>query len=305
MTSQTGGLLGIVVVNYGSSELLERNLVPLTAALPGVITVVVDNRTDDAERERVASLADRHGWRAEHPESNRGFGRGVNLGAAVAIAQGATHLLILNPDAVIEPAAVGALLARSIAHPGVLYCPRIVRPDGSVWFAGSDLHLADGRLRNPSNRGAARVEPWLSGACLLLDSELWSRVGGFDDDYFLYWEDVDLSHRVLVAGGRLEVAADVAAVHDEGGTHDGGPRAGRRKSDTYYYYVIRNRMLFAAKHLDDADFSRWARLSRTVAMETLLQGGRRQFLRSPGLFLLALRALRDGSRLASGLRAGG
>ena len=302
MTIHNGGVLGIVVVNYGSSALLERNLAPLTAALPDAITVVVDNRTDDAEREQVASLAVRHGWVAEHPSSNLGFGAGVNLGARSAFARGATHLLMLNPDAVIEPSAALALLARSVEASNCLYCPRILRPDGSTWFGGSDLHLVDGRLRNPARRGSATVEPWLSGACLLVDRSLWEKVGGFDDDYFLYWEDVDLSHRILAAGGRLELCDDVTAVHDEGGTHEGAPHSSRRKSDTYYYYVIRNRLVFAAKHLDDAGFSAWSRLARAVAWETLLQGGRRQFVRSPGLLLLARRALRDGRQLARALR---
>ena len=302
MTIHSGGVLGIVVVNYGSSDLLERNLAPLTAALPDAVTVVVDNRTDDEERDRVAVLAGRHGWAAEHPSSNLGFGTGVNLGARTAFELGATHLLILNPDAVIDPAAAMTLLARSLEAPDGLLCPRILRPDGSFWFDGSDLHLADGRLRNPARRGTAEVEPWLTGACLLVDRALWERVGGFDDDYFLYWEDVDLSHRVLAAGGRLELCRDVTAIHDEGGTHESAPRGQRRKSDTYYYYVIRNRLVFAAKHLDDARFRVWVGLARTVAWETLLQGGRRQFLRSPGLLGLALRALRDGKRLAAGLR---
>ena len=303
MTSETERVLGIVVVNYGSSALLEQNLVPLTDDLPAAVTVVVDNRTDDAERERVASLVERHGWRVEYPESNLGFGSGINLGARAAITNGATHLLILNPDAVITSSAALDLLARSVHEPGALYCPRILRPDGSTWFGGSDLHLVDGRLRNPSRRGDTPYEPWLTGACLLVDRELWERVGGFDDDYFLYWEDVDLSHRVLAAGGRLELCSDISAVHDEGGTHEGQPGTGRRKSDTYYFYVIRNRLVFAAKHLDHAGFDRWSGNARAVALETLLQGGRRQFLRSPGLVLLAARALREGRRMAVRVRS--
>ena len=296
MTSETVQSLAIIVVNYGSSALLEANLVPLSSALPGVTTVVVDNRTDDAERARVHALADRHGWLDAYPDTNLGFGSGVNLGAGQA--PDATHLLILNPDATIAPAAVLALLGRSRSAPGALYGPRILRPDGGTWFAGSDLHLDDGRLRNPARRGNARTEPWLTGACLLIDRGLWDAVGGFDDDYFLYWEDVDLSHRVLVAGGRLELCDDVVAVHDEGGTHEGGSR-GRRRSDTYYRYVIRNRLLFAAKHLGDEEQRAWRRNDRRVAWEVLLQGGRRQFLRSPGVLLVGWRAVREGRRRAA------
>ena len=232
MASRTVETLAIVVVNYGSSALIERNLAPLATALPEAIVVVVDNRTDDGERAQITALTALHGWLGCYPDSNLGFGTGVNRGAALALAAGATHLLILNPDAEITAPAVRSLLARSIAEPGVVYGPRIVRSDGSVWFAGSDLHLADGRLRNPARRGNAVVEPWLTGACLLVDRELWQVVGGFDDDYFLYWEDVDLSHRVLAVGGRLVLCAEISAVHDEGGTHADARLGVRRRSDT-------------------------------------------------------------------------
>ena len=303
MSGRKGEGLAIVVVNYGSSALLAENLAPLSAELPGAVVVVVDNRTDDAERERVTRLADASGWRVELPASNLGFGAGVNLGAGAGLTAGVDQLLILNPDATIAASAVLELVDRSRAEPNAVYCPRIVRPDGSTWFGGSDLHLDDGRLRNPARRGSARVEPWLTGACLVVSRSLWERVGGFDDEYFLYWEDVDLSHRVLAAGAALTLCTDVVAVHDEGGTHRDGMSVGRGKSETYYYFVIRNRQLFAAKHLDDADYAAWRRNAWPVAREVVLQGGRRQLARSLRPVLVAWRAVRDGRRLADAVRA--
>ena len=297
------GALAIVVVNYGSSALLTENLVPLARALPSARIVVVDNRTDDAERARVTALAVAEGWEVELPATNTGFGSGVNLGATRALAAGSEWMLILNPDASIEASAVRELVARASTAPLSLLCPRIVRPDGSTWFDGADLHLVDGRLRHPRNRPATGWEPWLTGACLLVTKQLWELVGGFDDDFFLYWEDVDLSHRVLLAGGAVVVCDDVVATHAEGGTQgEGHATAGQRKSDTYYYFTIRNRLLFAAKHLDDAGLARWLGNARRVAWEVLLQGGRRQFLSSLSPLFAARRGLRDGRRLARSLR---
>jgi GT2 family glycosyltransferase len=132
-------------------------------------------------------------------------------------------------------------------------------------------------------------------------ARLWRSVGGFDESYFLYWEDVDLSHRVLAAGGSLEVCADATAVHSEGGTQGGEhATAGEPKSATYYFYNIRNRMLFAANNLGPGDVERWRRLIVRVAWETLLQGGRRQFLRSPEPLLAGLRGVRAARRIAQG-----
>lgn len=301
MIHETVATLAIVVVNYGSSALLEQNLLPL-ARESGARVVVVDNFTTQAERSRVLALAARESWSTVLPDGNTGFGGGMNLGVERAVADGATSFLLINPDATIATADLEVLLARSRDVPLTLLAPRIVRPDGSVWFDGVDLYLDDGRIRSPRRRqtlAPERWEPWLSGACLLVTERLWRRVGGFDDSYFLYWEDVDLSHRVLAAGGSLEVCATATAVHSEGGTQGGEhSSAGAPKSATYYFYNIRNRMLFAAHNLGPHDVAVWRRLIVAVAWETLLQGGRRQFLASPAVLLAGVRGVRAARKIA-------
>jgi GT2 family glycosyltransferase len=297
--------LGVVVVNYGSSGLIESNLAPLAATLPGATIVVVDNFTTTAERDAVEALARRRGWRSVLNSVNLGFGGGNNLGVADAREAGATRFMLLNPDASITADAVGKLLTRVDEDELTLVSPRVLRPDGSEWFAGSDLYLDDGRIRSarrrPEHAGASREE-WLSGACLLVSEELWSRVAGFDERFFLYWEDVDLSHRVLQAGGSLEVVAEASAVHAEGGTQGvGHDSRGQPKSTRYYYFNIRNRLLFAALHLDESAVRRWRRLAVPVAWEVLLQGGRRQFLRSPKVIVAGIRGVVDGLALARDL----
>jgi GT2 family glycosyltransferase len=290
--------LAIVVVNYGSSALLERNLLPV-ARESGVRIIVVDNLTDAAERAAVEALAARERWSTVLPDGNTGFGVGMNLGVARAREEGCTRYLLLNPDATIGVADLRALVRRSEEAPLSLLAPRVLRPDGSVWFDGADLYLDDGRIRSPRRRAALapeRWEPWLSGACLLVTDELWQRVGGFHDGYFLYWEDVDLSHRVLAVGGALEVVAEASAMHAEGGTQ--GVDGGAAKSATYYFYNIRNRMLFAVTNLDAADVRRWRRLILPIAWEVLLQGGRRQFLRSVDPWVAGLRGVLAARRIA-------
>lgn len=305
----TGPFAGaaVIVVNYGSSALLAENLTVLTRNAPGLTTVVVDNFTSALERESLRHLAAAEDWQLVEPPTNLGFGVGMNRGVEAARARGCDRFLLLNPDAVITPAAAGELLDRAGRDPLALVAPRILRPDGSVWFAGSDLYLDDGRIRSRRRRIAsvpdARIEPWLTGACLAVSAELWSAVGGFSDDYFLYWEDVDLSRRVVAAGGTLVLLDEVTAEHAQGGTQAAGhSTAGQPKSATYYYYNIRNRMLYAALHLDDEDYRAWRRQSRAVAWEILLQGGRRQLLDSPAPLRAAYRGLRDGGRLARRIR---
>jgi GT2 family glycosyltransferase len=292
--------LAVVVVGYGSSALLASNLAPLARSLPGAVTVVVDNRTTDEERMRMRELAAGGGWSLVEPAENLGFGPGMNAGVETALGTGADALLLLNPDATIGVEDVATLLQTVRADRDALLAPRILRPDGSVWFDGSDLHLADGRIsatRKRDELGVRDAELWLSGACLMLSAELWRRVGGFGDGYFLYWEDVELSYRARRAGAHVRVVPEATAVHAEGGTQGAGhERSGEAKSETYYYFNIRNRLVFAARNLDASRVRRWRRASLPIAYEVLLQGGRRQFLRPVAPVRAAFRGVRDGLR---------
>ena len=298
MTDSNFASLAVVVVNFGSAALLEENLQPLSRSAPGLHIVVVDNFTDVAEQARVAVIAEREGWQHVLSPTNRGFGGGMNLGVARAQQNGRTHFLLLNPDAAIPADQVARLLEAVTLHPLTLVSPRILRPDGTVWFDGSDLYLDDGRVRAARKRGdhpGIRVTPWLSGACLLISDDLWRRVGGFSDDYFLYWEDVELSHRVLLAGGEVTVCADAYATHAQGGTQGAGQHsAGQAKSYSYYYYNVRNRLVYAARNLTADDRRRWRRRSVPAAWEVVSRGGRRQLLGSLQPLLAAARGLRDG-----------
>ncbi len=133
---------------------------------------------------------------------------------------------------------------------------------------------------------------------MMINEAAWSAVGGFDEDYFLYWEDIDFSLRVEDAGGRLILVDDVSAVHDEGGTQGVGSPDKRAKSPTYYFYNIRNRMLLADKLMDDRTVRRWAAVSSTAAREILLRGGRRQLLRPWKPVSAAWSGWYEGQRIA-------
>ncbi|OIQ95597.1 N-acetylglucosaminyl-diphospho-decaprenol L-rhamnosyltransferase [mine drainage metagenome] len=298
---------GIVVVNYGSHALLDANL-RVTVSGSDAVVVVVDSYSGHDERAHIARLAHAAGWHLVAPSSNVGFGIGMNLGVARAVELGATRLVLLNPDLALSGTGLDLLLARVDADGAALVAPRIVRPDGRPWASGCvDLLLSDGTMRSSGRRaaepghGAWGHEEWLSGACLALSADLWRRAGGFDQDYFLYWEDVDFSRRVQLAGGHLVVELDALAVHDEGSTH--GPGAGvRAKSETYYYFNIRNRFVYATKWLTAPDRRRWVRTTPRAVRAVVLQGGRRQLFTSIAPWRAIFRGVRDGWGV---LRSGG
>lgn len=293
----------LIVVNYGSSRLLAENLGRME--LPSDVTVIiVDCFSNEGERAAVRELCARRGWDAVLPPSNLGFGGGMNAGALHAFDAGADVIVALNPDATIDAASLSTLVAASRDDPDAIISLRILDGRGNVWFDGADLYLDDGtnagRRKREMFSGRPRRE-WANGACFAISADLWRRVGGFDDDYFLYWEDVDLSHRVLDAGGRIVLLEDATAVHDEGQTHGRKP-TDRMKSETYYYYNIRNRLLYAAKHLDNDSLDRWTRSAWRVSYQKiLLQGGKRQLIKwAP--WRAYFRGLRDGYAMVKRLR---
>lgn len=294
----------VVIVSFGSSKLLRRNAAALELPSSGRI-VVVDCYSSAAERERVRAIAGQHGWTAVLLDDNAGFGGGTNAGAERAIELGAQVIVALNPDAQIDRESLEVLVAAVQEDPMLVASPMIVEVDGSPWFSGADLYLEDGSVRGA--RARQRFEgierrAWATGACFSISLELWRKLAGFDEEYFLYWEDIDLSHRALNAGGRLAIA-EATVVHDAGGTQT-AIGAGRAKSETYYYYNIRNRLLYAVKHLPGGDVKRWERSAARVGYGVLLRGGRRQLVTSVQPWRAYLRALRDGRRLVREHRRG-
>ena len=218
--------------------------------------------------------------------------------------------LILNPDARITAAHVRRLRGRVDAEPATLVSPVVRKPSGEPWFTGADLYLDTGQVASSRHRGdypGRRHTQWLSGACLMIHARLWDRLGGFDEEYFLYWEDVDLSWRAAAAGAELLVDAGAVAVHAVGGTQpsERHNRGGRGKSTLYYRYNIRNRLLFAARNLADEDLRRWMRSTYPQAWAVLMRGGRRQLLHPAAPLRAVFLGLREGRRIArAALREG-
>lgn len=301
----------IIVVNYGSHQLLRDGLASVVVPAEFRV-VVVDNASTSDERRAVERLCRDQGWTLVPLADNGGFGTGVNAGLRRARADGCATFLLLNPDVTPDPAVFAALRAHVLAAPDTLVSPVLRSPDGRVGFAGSALDLRSGRIRGaaavPREARGDQYREWLPATCLALHRDLLDRVGGFDEPYFMYWEDVDFSYRCASAGARLVVRDDLAVVHTARGTQ--GPRRGAAKSNLYYRYNCRNRLLFGARHLARRELARWVLCTPAASWLILMQGGRRQLLHSPRPLLatltgslsglvIACRALVEPRRLAT------
>ncbi|WP_247595301.1 glycosyltransferase family 2 protein [Actinomyces procaprae] len=230
------GTVRVVTVAYNPGEELERFLDSLSAATTCNPTVVIaDNGSD---HERVNRAAQRYGARVVGDGTNRGYGGGANLAARDLTED---WIVVANPDIVWRPGSLDALIEAGRAEPraGCLG-PRLLNPDGSVYPSGRALptliggagHAVLGRVwpGNPfsaayhgTNEDTTHAVGWLSGACLLLPAAAWKRLGGFDEEYFMFFEDVDLGARVGRAGWLNLQVPGAVVVHAQGASWKSRP----------------------------------------------------------------------------------
>lgn len=208
--------VSVVIVTYRHGEAVRPALDALVAELREEDElIVVDNASGDETLDVIATAAP--GARVIESASNDGFPAACNRGAETASGE---FLVFLNPDAVVAEGwreAIAAPLADGsewtawqalvTAESGQLINTRggIVHFTGIAWAGGAG---------EPVDDAVTYPEPgFCSGACLAIRREEFDRLGGFASDFFLYHEDVDLSLRVRLAGGKLGVAAPARADH--------------------------------------------------------------------------------------------
>lgn len=236
--------VAVVVVSFDTRDLLQRCLASVREARPRD-TVVVDNGSADGSIETV---------RREFPEvrlmvneRNRGYGAAANQAIAAC---GAPVVLLLNSDTELDSGALPALGRYLAENPIVAVVgPRLVNGDGSLqpstlpFPSVADMLLGDTGLhllvrRAPAVRelflrtwahDVARPVPWVSGAALAIRRSAFEVVGGFDEDYFMYWEEVDLCRRLAAAGFPTHYAPVTTVVHERSASTVKQPAAMRRE----------------------------------------------------------------------------
>lgn len=231
------GLTSVVIVTADSGPIVHDSVARVLASNVPVDVVLVDNASTDGTIERLRERhADEPRLRMLRNAENLGFGRACNLGAGVARGDA---LLFLNPDCLLAADTLARLREIAAAHP-------------AAGLIGVCVEDADGRPERASRRreptlrravmtlsGLARFEArWpvlagidvasssrvvgvevveaVSGACLYLPRRAFEAVQGFDEDYFLHCEDLDLYRRLRDHGLEVLLAGDLRVRHEQG-----------------------------------------------------------------------------------------
>ncbi len=212
----------IAIVNWNTAEeALEaaRGFLASTGARVRV-TVIDNSSTEDQQRKLAESMPG--DVKTIFSGVNLGFGAGANL----ALRGGDSEFIcVSNADVVPDPGAIGALAGFCRDHPGSgMVGPAFTEDSGYHSELPSAMALAVrpligsfGRrsVRSPLDGEAVEVgQP--AGACFLVRREVWARFGGFDEDFFLWYEDVDLAKRLHEAGLRNYVFGGAMVRHAEG-----------------------------------------------------------------------------------------
>lgn len=278
--------VSVLIVNYQAGDRLRRCLDHLAAqTFRDFEVIVVDNGSSDGSIETARASA--QPFALVDPGGNVGFAAGNNRGAERARGE---WLALLNPDAYADPDWLERLLAAAARYPwadafGSLQIDAAApeRLDG----AGDVFHALGVPYRGHFGwpigaRPTADGETFAPcAAAALYRRSTFLALGGFDERFFCYGEDVDLGFRLRLSGGRVIQVAD-AVVHHEGSGISG------RQSDFTIYYGNRNRVWLAFKNMPGALY--WPLLPFQIAATLVLLA--RSIRRGQGA--VYFRALRDG-----------
>ncbi|HEY8001675.1 MAG: glycosyltransferase family 2 protein [Vicinamibacteria bacterium] len=243
-TLASGAPIDAIVVTHDSAEDVAR----LAASEPTRSSfrriIVVDNDSSDRTRDLAADA----GFEVHRQATNMGFAAAANVGARLS---DTPVFALLNPDVRVADLGGVARLAAQLVDPQVgAVAPGLVLRDGSLQDSArrvptpTDLIVRRFADRQPDAvRATTPVDvDWAVGACLLLRRSAFDRVNGFDERYFLYFEDVDLGVRLRAAGYRLRYVPTVRVFHD----HGAASRSGITSPATRRH--IRSALRFYAHH---------------------------------------------------------
>jgi GT2 family glycosyltransferase len=260
----------IVIVNYRTSGLAVdclRSVAPQIADLGAAKVVVVDNASDDGSVARLRETIVSQGWEdwasVIPAERNGGFAYGNNLGIRLALRQRdrPDYLLLLNPDTIVRPGAIRALVDFMNGHPGAgIAGSRLENANGGAERSAHTAPSPLGELESgarlgvlsralhrygvaPPARDAAHECDWVSGASLIVRRKVIEDIGLLDEGFFLYFEEVDFCTRARKAGWQVWFVPESCVVHLEGAS-TGIQKVARRRPQ--YWYDSRRR--YFTKH---------------------------------------------------------
>lgn len=297
----TSSIVATVVVNWNGAKDTLACLASLEVSRRDhaqSLVIVVDNgSTDDSVPVIARSFPRAHLLCAG---VNSGFTGGNNMGIFHALQHNVDYIFLLNNDTLLEPNTLLTLtqVLENEPHYGIA-TPVIHRfPDtAEIWFGGATLDLPSGTALHenrevPGRDRAPYALPWASGCALLIRANLLKALGGFDDRYFLVWEDVDLCLRARALGSSIALVPEARLYHKIS-------RSFVNVSLTRRYYHVRNNLLLLRLHAG-SHYQEAARSVIRLRLRESLRDIKSGTTDAWAAFRITLRALADHRRARYG-----
>ncbi len=252
------GEVAVVVINYRKPDHTLACVLDLEQCETEhpLAILVIDNGSDDDSAERLtnelsdASRGGVHRVELLLLDRNTGFCKAVNRGVQWAAEAQIPYVLLLNNDMRVPADFISPMVdvLRNVADVGCVG-PTVLTPDGKVWAEGGKLGFAPNlaRLRHQGQPPVVRSQgprdvAFVPGACMLMRTAEVAALGGMDESYFMYWEDVDLCRRLADRGLRTVWVPWVRVQHDAG-TSGGGRISPLRK-----FFLATNEVRYLKRH---------------------------------------------------------
>ncbi len=258
------GSLGVVTVTYNSANFFRPFLTCcLNQTHNDFELLVIDNASADNTLEVLSELTDARVYQI-HNEQNIGYAAACNQGISYFLDKGVSDILFINNDTEFTPDLFESLQMLRVRYNADAITPRVsYAEDTSInWYAGGRFtfwkgfqgeHLGEGKHYDPADN-EPRWTPVASGCCVMFPISTFERLGLFDPNYFVYFEDTDYFVRMAQAKLRLLYAPGVAIAHKI------SLSTGGSQSDFSIRYYQRNQIYLLRKHFG----------SGTVAIQVLL-----------------------------------
>lgn len=244
--------IGVVTVTFNSATVLHDFMTSVLAqSHVDFVLYVVDNASTDASLAMLARFPDTRIVVIANPE-NRGVAEGNNQGIQQALEDGCDTVLLLNNDTRFDPYLFAQMLAAAARHNAAMLVPKMMyhEPENMVWCAGGrfdplrackTVHFGDREIDRGQFNAPERIS-YAPTCCMLIDADVFKRVGLMDKNYFVYYDDTDFCMRALEQGVPLWYDPTPTLYHKVSSL------TGGETSDFSVRICTRNKVYFIRKH---------------------------------------------------------
>ncbi len=247
--------IGIIIVTYNSQNDIARIFESIVIQkYENLIVYIVDNNSNDETLKIIQKYKDEITICIISSESNNGFAKGNNIGIKKAIDDGCEIVFILNPDMQMEEKCIDILTKRIASDEKIgAIGPIVLLGDKSdkiiqIYGAKADFKTQRKEILRTGERltkdlPAEILVDYLLGGAMMVKTSVLKRSGLFEEDYFMYNDELDIAYRIKKAGFQTLCMRDAIVRH----FHDFNAK-NRRGYNLMYYYVLRNKYLYFRKY---------------------------------------------------------